>query len=47
MIKARALALIAGGAFLGGITFGRYGRLALWYRRAVSPLADPETVPPG
>jgi hypothetical protein len=35
-----ALALIAGGAILGGVTFGRYGRLALWYRRAVNPLAE-------
>ena len=35
-----ALALIAGGAILGGVTFGRYGRLALWYRRVVNPLAE-------
>jgi hypothetical protein len=29
-----ALVLIAGGAFLGGVTLGRYGRLGLWYRQA-------------
>jgi hypothetical protein len=38
-----ALALIAGGAFLGGVTFGRYGRLALWYRRATKPEATAES----
>jgi hypothetical protein len=37
-----ALALIAGGAFLGGITFGRYGRLGLWYWRAANPAATAE-----
>ena len=43
-----ALTLIAGGAMLGGVTFGRYGRLALWYRRrAMSPLVEPEAVPRG
>ncbi len=34
-----ALALIAGGALLGGVTFGRYGRLGLWYRQAASGAA--------
>ena len=33
-----ALVLIAGGALLGGVTFGRYGRLGLWYRQAASGL---------
>jgi hypothetical protein len=31
-----ALALIAGGALLGGVTFGRYGRIGMWYRQAAS-----------
>jgi hypothetical protein len=31
-----ALALIAGGAFLGGVMLGRYGRLGLWYRQAAA-----------
>ena len=38
-----ALALIAGGAFLGGVTFGRYGRLALWYQRAAGPAGGNES----
>jgi len=36
-----ALALIAGGALLGGVTFGRYGRLAFWYRGAANAMAEP------
>jgi hypothetical protein len=39
-----ALTLIAGGAALGGVTFGRYGRLALWYWRAAGPIADPGVI---
>ncbi len=31
-----ALALIAGGALLGGVLFGRFGRLGFGYRQAVS-----------
>jgi hypothetical protein len=31
-----ALALIAGGALLGGIMLGRYGRLGLWYWQAAA-----------
>jgi len=42
-----ALALIGGAAFLGGITFGRYGRLALWYWRATKPAATAESAQRG
>lgn len=31
-----ALALIAGGALLGGVMVGRYGRLGLWYWQAMA-----------
>jgi hypothetical protein len=31
-----ALALIAGGALLGGVMLGRYGRLGLWYWQAMA-----------
>jgi hypothetical protein len=31
-----ALALIAGGALLGGVMLGRYGRLGLWYWQATA-----------
>lgn len=31
-----ALALIAGGALLGGVMLGRYGRLGLWYWQAAA-----------
>jgi hypothetical protein len=34
--KDYALALIAGGALLGGVMLGRYGRLCLWYWQAAS-----------
>jgi hypothetical protein len=39
-----ALGLIAGGALFGGVTFGRFGRLALWYRRAANPMVEPESI---
>jgi hypothetical protein len=34
-----ALALIAGGALLGGVMFGRCARLGLWYRQAKGEMA--------
>jgi len=42
-----ALVLIAGGALLGGVTFGRYGRLGLWYQQAASFSRDTQTARSG